>query len=768
MFLFVLIQRRLTIFIVSILAFYVFFESVAGAEELRKSDNTTASIKLNLPPSVELGVLLEIVSRQLDINIVYDDQVSRNHITVRSPGTIDRKALRILLNSILKSQSLTLVPIEPDGWYEVVPNAEMLKHSKSINKTTTDPVEGDEEHPAIITQVFALNHTTSDQAKQVVTPFLTKPGGNAMVLAEQRLLVITDLTSNISRLERLISLIDVQSVQYETRFVQLKHIESELLVSQIQKVVSSRRKLYGETGGRDPSIEFEIASESRLNRVSVIGTNVALEAVDQWIDLLDQPLDLETKVYQLSHVPPDKVEKLARELVGADQLDDRYKATVDRETGLMIVRAQSELHEQIKVLIERLDIPLPEAQSPVRFYKLSNAKATEVLATIRSLESGQGFAGIRLEGQSSESDTQSNRDEVSQSAHRPDRNDGDFFSDNVQNEHSTDSDRSAPINLGQNLVTLQAKTNSGRATVTADVNTNSIIVVAEPSIQRVYEQLISQLDRRRPQVLVEVTLVSIDTSDGYSLGVEIARETESGSGRVLTFSSFGLSDVETNPLTLSLSPGIGFNGAMINTDIADVIIRALKTDGRSRVISAPKILVNDNATGTIESIAEAPVSSLNASDTVATTSFAGFVEAGTTISVTPHINEGEHLSLEFSLSINAFTGEASDTLPPPRQTNSVSSEVTIPNGQTIIVGGLSRTDLSFSKQAVPAVGEVPFLEYLFSNRSENNTSTTLFAFIRPVILRDDQFAHLRFLSDRDMKEAGLSADLPTNEPIWIR
>jgi general secretion pathway protein D len=258
--------------------------------------------------------------------------------------------------------------------------------------------------------------------------------------------------------------------------------------------------------------------------------------------------------------------------------------------------------------------------------------------------------------------------------------------------------------------------------------------------------------------------------------VEISARASIDNTRIITFSSFGLSRVGTGSGPdgdlgqLALNPGLGFNGAVISSDVATLVIKALVSSGRAEVVSAPKILVNDNATGTLASVQEAPFISVNASQTIATTSFAGYASAGTTIALTPHISEGDHLQLEYTVALNSFTG-AADTengTPPPRQTNQLQSKVTIPDGSTIVVGGLNRKDRSFTKDAVPILGNIPLLEYLFSSRSERETNSTLFVFIRPVVLRDDQFADLKYYSARDVDQAGIKGDYPTSEPMLIR
>jgi type II secretory pathway component GspD/PulD (secretin) len=307
---------------------------------------------------------------------------------------------------------------------------------------------------------------------------------------------------------------------------------------------------------------------------------------------------------------------------------------------------------------------------------------------------------------------------------------------------------------------------AGRARVIADVNTNSVIVVGDLAVQTLYEGLIHKLDQRRPQVVIETTLVILDTSHNFTLGVEIAK-TSGSDPQVLTFSSFGLSTVDKTTGRLTISPSIGFNGVVFSPHVADIIVQALEKTGRAKVLSAPKILVNDNATGRISSTVQQPYQSVNASTTVATTSFGGFVEAGTAIQVTPHISNDNHLQLEYSIELSSFQGQAAQNLPPPRAQNTVQSTVMLPDGDTIVTGGLSRQDVNHSIDQVPLLGDIPLLGGLFRSEVDSDAKSTLFVFIRPVVLRDDRFADLKDLSEQDRVKAGIPSDLPQSNPKLI-
>jgi type IV pilus assembly protein PilQ len=207
---------------------------------------------------------------------------------------------------------------------------------------------------------------------------------------------------------------------------------------------------------------------------------------------------------------------------------------------------------------------------------------------------------------------------------------------------------------------------------------------------------------------------------------------------------------------------------LLDSHSIDLVMRALADSKRSRVLSAPRILVNDNTTGILSSVAEVPYTSVNASQTVATTAFAGFAKAGTTISVTPHISEGDHLQLEFKVTLNSFTGSGNNGVPPPRQTNEVESKVIVPDGHTIIVGGLNQKTNSTTTSGVPYLQDIPILGHFFGMQSRSNDCSSLFVFIRPLVLREDKFNDLKFLSSRDGHQAGVGDGLPSSQPVLLR
>lgn len=619
------------------------------------------SIRLNFPTAVDLRVLVEYVSRQIGMNVLYDQELEKQTVSITSPSEIAPDSLLPFLQSVLRQKGLALVDAEVPGWKRIIPVAEV-----------SEPVT--------------------------------------------------------------------------VEFVPVKNADAAALAQQVKQIVAAKQKLESPAS---PRAGVEVSVDPRNNQLVIIG-------------------------------PPAAV---------ADAV----------------------------AVAKPMDVPLPEEQSPIRFYKLANTTAADVLDTILSLQSegespGDGAAGSysaaggaiggvtpttglpsasarRTPGQGaagSSAPLETQRPGSARDSGALPLTQGSTRSTRVGLEERDVSSLAPPAgSVGRSIPSaadglapapprLALRTQD--ATVTADPNTNTIIVVGGPAVQRQYEHLINMLDKRRPQVLLEATVVTVDTQNDFSLGVEIAARGEPGDTQIITFSSFGLSTVDPTTGRLgfdselgqtALLPSAGLNAAVLSADVADLVLKALATNSRSRVVASPRILVNDNATGVLFSIAESPFTSLNAGETISTTSFAGYAEAGTEITLTPHISEKDYLQLEYVVALSSFTGRGLNGIPPPRQTDKVASRVTIPDGSTIVVGGLNQAQASDAVSAVPLLGQIPILKYLFSSRTKSDTSRTLFVFIRPVILRDDEFADLKLFSERDRKSAAVADGFPASEPLLI-
>jgi general secretion pathway protein D len=772
--------------------------SLIADSAVAQQPDPLAPVKLTYNGDVELRVLVDFVSKTLGIQILIDEGLAQQKVSLNAPGDVPRESLLPLLQSALRMKGFALVNADVPGWKRIVSAANMLEFAgpEILTKGDVSSSEGP------VTRIFILENADPKQMETTIAPFLSKSGpntiANTVVVEGSKALIVSDFVSNLLRIEKLIQLIDQPKAAADIRFVQIKNISCVELSKQLKSLAEARNRAVGKTD-KDPT-GLEIVAEERTNQLILIGSGSLVKEFTALAESFDKPLDTVIRNYTLRHATTEQIAKYAERMRDALPIPPPYTSSIESNT--LIISTTEELHAQIRLLIERLDTPqsAPES-SPIRFYRMKNVPVEDIVRTLQNIGRGSqsayggqaGFGGPNGPNQAASSsssifgpggltDPRSQMNGVVPGPNQPFANgfagsQGSFLP--PEPPAYRPADRTAEQaqqqpgfleelgRLVQPAGYSQPRVLPGPAQVSADPNTNTLIIVAEPEVQKVYQTLIEALDRRPPQVMIEARIVVIDTSDDYSLGVEVSGGDRSDPKKLFAFTSYGLSTVDPKNGSLSVLPSLGLNGVLVDPDTADLVVKALAAHKRARVLSAPRLLVNDNAEGQLTSVSEVPFTSVNASQTVATTSFAGFAEAGTTINVKPTISQDDYLQLDYVITLNTFTGAGSTGVPPPRQTNEVQSRVSVPDGYTIIVGGLNQMNRSNNVSGLPYIENIPIVRNFLSQKSSQDRQSSLFVFLRPVILRDDKFRDLRFLSNRDTTNSGEPADFPQSTPLEI-
>jgi general secretion pathway protein D len=727
-----------------------------------------AMVQLNFPEEVELKILVDYVSKRLGVKILYDDQIANKKVSIKAPGPIPADSLLGLLESVLKMKGLALVDGDVKGWKRIRPTSDL---SQFAQPRGNQPLESLGTTTAV-TQIYELKFVDPEKVSQTIKPFLTQPGANTITVADQRLLIVTDFPENLVKISKLVEVMDRAGPATNLEFYTAQNVAAATLAQQVTQSLSSQNN-----GKATAGAHADVSHDERTNQLLIVGTREQIQQVVQLAKALDVPLGVKTEIYSFRFIDAARINQLVQELFDPLTVKRLYRSAVDQTDNMLVVTATPEIHERIRWLRDQLDQEDKRPNSAVKFYRLKHAKATEVLATIQAIEQNQQqsrldhLRGVSPLGRGGVGGGQNRGQGLSsqlpeQAVPGPNRV-GDPGKPPVPSP-------AAPVAvLATNSPTPDGKDKEhetlvpGSARVTVDQPTNTIIVIADRATQQMYEQLVVYLDQRPLQVMIEAKVVIIDTTNDFSVGVDLRAPDCKKIGNIFTFTQFGLSTVNPVSGALSIVPGTGLNSALVSPEDGDAILRALSTHKRSRVVSAPRVLVNDNAKGSLASVQEVPFTSVNASSTVATTSFAGFAEAGTTIEVTPRISDNNQLQLDYVISLNNFTGTGGQGVPPPRQTDEVTSTVTIPDGYTVIVGGLNRQNNSEESSGIPILDQIPVVKWLTGIHSRTNGQTTLFVFLKPTILRDDKFRDLKFLSDRDLKDSCSEGNFPHSDPLFV-
>ncbi len=292
--------------------------------------------------------------------------------------------------------------------------------------------------------------------------------------------------------------------------------------------------------------------------------------------------------------------------------------------------------------------------------------------------------------------------------------------------------------------------------VVADPVSNAILLAANKTRYEEMVDLIRKLDRRQDQVLIETALIELSGADTFDLGVELGGAdipTGNGTGG-FGLTDFGLSTLVDSDMDGILDARIPNQGTSIVAGILSgddfnlpVLLAATETRTDTNVLQIPSVLVTNNGSAEVRSTDEQPTTTNTLAATGASQeNFSGFEEAGTTLRISPSISAAGYLRLDVYLEVANFVGQSSGAIPAPRTRRSVQTQVNVPDGDTMVIGGIV-TDLgNESRQQVPLLGDIPVLGFLFRRDTNSNNRTTLYFFVTPHILEDRDFADLSEIS----------------------
>ena len=374
---------------------------------------------------------------------------------------------------------------------------------------------------------------------------------------------------------------------------------------------------------------------------------------------------------------------------------EKPQVVVTGSTNSLLVNATAEQHTQIATIINYVDRRLPDADIPYRIYPLENSSPKHVADLLERLI------------------------------------------------HKTTKDEEGKVQE----VTREEE----QITIVPDPNTFSLIVYASRKNQEWIEKLAKSLDKRRPQVLIDVTLVEITRAETFEYDLNIvasAQEAVIGnigiepihriSSKSLLEGSFNLMDQEGNPT--------GQTKAFYSDEKVQALLTAIKRKNYGRVLAKPKILVDDGQEGEISTTDETTYlkESVQVPDQGSPITTRDFVpiEAKIQLQITPHISEGDLLRLDVHLSRGDFGTRPAEGAPPDKTTSEVNTTVFVPDSHTVILGGLVKLNQSKGGSKVPILGDLPLIGALFRSVDNSDVEKKLYVFLKANIVRPYEEAEI--------------------------
>lgn len=732
-------------------------EKAQNLYEPEYAASANETLDLALPEKLDVISLLELVGKYLNLNYVYDPKALQGkEVNLKIQGPIKVRDLYPLVESVLRFTQLSMT--RKGNLVTIVPIADALDIDPELIESDSERVKAGD---VVVTRVFQLDYIDTASAKTLLE---TMKLGAVTEIAARGTIIITGYAYRMKRVEDLLDVIDKPGKPKQVKFRKLNFTMAAMLAPKVKALVEQlgdisisigitpsattpqaiRRPPVRQpmpiqptpaapgTPSTKPTIFLD--ADERTNRILMIGQEEEIAVVDKLIDDLDvAQQDLRSlRVYEIQHVDAEDVRKKLEELgiIGASRATssttpgritqraavpgapgqpqvaptpspvsttgsegelptEELQVVVLEATNSLMVNALPEQHALIATIISYVDSESEQKSIPYKVYPLQNQSPDHIAEVLKKL-----------------------------------------LEDVVKDKDSK--------------IERVVKKTEENIIVVPDPNTFSLIVYANKKNQDWVADLVKTLDKRRPQVLIDVTLVEVTNTDSFNFDLQLATKLpEMVAGGSMAKVGAILSPFPNGVVREGASSPINSSAqAFYSEQHVQALLTAMQSKNYGRVLAKPKILVNDGQVGRIESTTKknVPITSgsvvSNGVAVPGSTTFQAY-DAGITLTIQPNISEGDLLLLIVKLERSDFAQNADPNRPPDTTANKIDTIVTVPNNSTIILGGMLKLNQNKGGSKVPLLGDIPLVGGLFRSAKDTTDDSKLYIFVRANILRPE-------------------------------
>ncbi|NWA25418.1 type II secretion system secretin GspD [Pseudomonas gingeri] len=291
----------------------------------------------------------------------------------------------------------------------------------------------------------------------------------------------------------------------------------------------------------------------------------------------------------------------------------------------------------------------------------------------------------------------------------------------------------APANTARAPVNANNPTNSVR--ITAQKSSNQLLVRSRPSQWAEIQSAIQRLDNPPLQVQIETRILEVGLSGSLNLGVQwyLGRLAGNSTTAGIANASGSQGALGQGGASLGATDALFYSFVSNNLQVA---LHALETNGNTRVLSAPSLVVMNNEQAQIQVGDNIPINqtTINTNTTTVSTSSVQYIQTGVILDVIPRINPGGLVYMDIQQQVSDASTTVDANGNPTISTRAVSTQVAVQSGQTILLGGLIKQNESVTDNSVPYLGKIPGLQWLFGNTQRQHGRSELIVLITPRVI----------------------------------
>ncbi len=666
----------------------------------RKTDERTASIEgvslvndgveINFDGADVQAAAKSLLGDVLRLNYVVDPRVQAK-ITLASASPIPRKDVLPVFESVLRLSNVAIV--REGSLMKIVPVADA---------STGGTVSFEAGQMGFGVSVVPLHYTSASTVARMVENFVSRQGA-VKVDQSRNLLLVRGTTSERESAIDVIGAFDVEWLHNRSVGVYpLKSTAPDTIIRELEPIFETN------DGGQGEGV-VSFQPVARMNAVMAVSKSAKiLEKVTQWVKRLDRSDSNGTtvRVYKVKYGSATQLAKILNNVFVSDR---------------------------------------PISETPVaQITPGKNAVQSRLDSLGQGSSMGSGSSGM---GSGSSPGT-SNGSSAGNKAFAPIAAAFDSFAP---------KNGSAP---GQNSPPGLSPTNNAAAVfqnvrITADESNNSLVIYSNQEDYHTIERALLEIDRVQVQVAIDATIAEVDLTDQLQFGIQhylqsgnfaSSLNSNPNATPVSSTGSTGSTAISAATLVSALQPALpGYNLLLGPLTQPQVVLSALSSVTNVKVLSAPSLLALDNQPAILQVGDEVPISTGTA--TILSNSNTPVVntiemrDTGVILKVLPHVHPNGTIDIEVEQEISNVNASQQQSLTPTISQRRVHSTISVPSGQTVLLGGLISERDEKDRSGIPGLDQIKFLGDLVSNTSTNKQRTELIIFIKPTLVRNSMDAH---------------------------
>jgi general secretion pathway protein D len=529
-------------------------------------------------------------------------------------------------------------------------------------------------------RLFTLRYISATEMQKLLKPFARD---NAFLLVDsaRNVLSLAGTPEELANYQDTIDTFDVDWLKGMSIGVYgLQRATVGELMPQLQK-------MFGPDSGMPLAGMVKFLPIERTNSVVAISSQPQyLSEVGDWIHTIDEGGGNEPQlyVYDVRNMKATDLARYLRQIYGTGQIKDDSAAKV--APGLKTTSLGS--------------------------LNSSNSGGTSM--------TGSNLNGGAMSGEAGMTGTASNSDDESDSS--DDSGEASASDDSADTESGTSG---------------KAQTLDESTRITAQQSSNQLLVRTRPAQWAEIEAAIKRLDNPPMQVQIETRILEVNLTGELDQGVQwyLGRLAGNSTSTTVANSSGSQGALGGGGASLGSTDSLFYSFVSNNLQVA---IHALETNGRTQVLSAPSLVVMNNQKAQIQVGENIPINQTTVNTSVSSTTLSSveYVQTGVILNVVPRINPGGlvYMDIQQQVSNADYSNVTSTSTNPAIAARSVTTQVAVQSGQTVLLGGLIKQDNSESVSRVPYLGRIPGLGWLFGNSTKSKARTELLVLITPRVV----------------------------------